>query len=139
MNLLSPVREFMAAVPAQDTIVATATIAAATSGAASLVTYNWTMQLFGISPYVFFLCFCGAVIALRFLPKMNRAGIFSALGIGTVSSASSATWLADVVGTQRIGAIGFLTGLLAYLVLSILFENAATFIKKWVDFRTGGK
>lgn len=131
-------REFLVAVPSHDSVVGVTTVAAVASGAASVVSYNWTMQLFGISPYVFFLCFCGAVIALRFLPKMNRAGIFSALAIGTVSSAASATWLADLAGTQRIGAVGFISGLLSYLVLSILFENAATWLKKLVDFKTGG-
>lgn len=138
MNLITPMREFLTAVPSSDTTVAAATVAALTSGAASLVTQSWTMQLFGIQPTVMFACFCGAAVALRFLPKMNRAGMFSALAIGTLSGAFGTPWLASWLGTQHFNTIGFLIGLGAHLIFSIIFDNAPAWLNKLVSFKTGG-
>lgn len=138
MNLITPVREFLSVVPAHDSTVTAATTAAIASGVASLTTQSWTIQLFGIQPTVMFACFCGAAVALRFLPKMNRAGMFTALAIGTLAGAFGTPAMAGWLGSTHYNGIGFAIGLCAHGLFAIVFENAEKWLKMLVSFKTGG-
>ncbi len=137
MNL-TPFREFLQFVPATDSTATAATKAAIASGVASMTTQSWAIDLFGIQPTVMFACFCGAAVALRFLPKMNRAGMFSALAIGTLSGAFGTPAMAAWLDSQHLTGIGFVIGLCAHGLFAIVFENAATWLNKLVSFKTGG-
>lgn len=135
---MTPLREFLLVVPSTDNTITAATTAAVASGVASLTTQSWTMQIFNIHPTVLFACFCGATIALRFLPKMNRAGMFASLFIGTIGGAYAAPLVASAIKTEHLNGIGFIMGAISHLVLTIFFNNAEKWANWIASFKTGG-
>ena len=102
---------------------AVAQTAALTSAVAAIATGDWATQVFGIPTNVLFACFCGAAIALRFLPKSTRWGMFSSVLIGTIAAGYTTPALADLWEIKRLNAIGFGSGLLAYTIIALIFAK----------------
>ena len=133
MNWMPGIKNFLITAPSPDAVVNTSTAAAITSGAAVVISHGWTVQLFGIQPSALFACFCGAAIALGFLPQMARIGMFSALLIGTIGGAYATPAIASVLATPHINAVGFFASLLTYLVLGVVFKRVEPWMEKLVD------
>jgi hypothetical protein len=114
---------------------ALANTAAVTSALATVATGDWSQMIFGISANVLFACFCGAVVALRFLTKMSRWGMFLSVVIATITAGYFAPVIADILEIKRMSAVGFGTGLAAYYLLSIGFARGET----WISKRMGGE
>ena len=120
----------VAAVPAE----AKAASIAVTSGAASWLTADAAMAIFGIPASVLFAVFCGAVIAIRFLPEVTRWTWASQIGIGTVAGGYATPLAAELVKTDHVNSLGAAVGFLSYFILS----NAFTWVKKFTDKKVEG-
>jgi len=104
------------------------------SGAAALITADYSMALFGIPASVLFAVFCGAVIAIRFLPEVSRMAWATNIGIGTIAGGYATPIAAEVVKTEHINSLGAGVGFIAYFILS----NAFTWFKKFTDKKVEG-
>lgn len=107
---------------------------AVTSAVAAVATEDLAVQVFGITASVLFACFCGAAIAVWFLPKASRWGMFISVLIGTIAGGYSTPAVADFFSIQKLNAVGFLTGLLAYALIALAFSKGEKIILK----RLGG-
>lgn len=100
-------------------------VATAGAGVATVMALDWSMIIFGVPNTVLFASFLGSAVALSVLPKMTKTQMFSALFCGTVSGGYFTPWAATMADTKNFLSVGFLIGVIAHLVLTILFKNAA--------------
>ena len=106
---------------------------AVTSGTAAWITSDITMAVFGIPASVLFAVFCGAVIAIRFLPEVTRWTWASQIGIGTVAGGYATPLAAEMIKTDHVNSIGAALGFLSYFILSKAFTWVEKFTNKKVE------
>jgi len=112
---------------------ACAFLVSASAGAASIITTDWSVAVFGVPLSVLLAGFAGSVSALSFLPPMpSRTRMFVAVGIGTLTAGYGVRIAAKALawGDDYLAPGAFFVGLLAHLALTWVFARLPSIADK---------
>lgn len=113
-----------------------AAVGATASGAASILTASWSVDVFGVSVSTLLAGFAGALIALSFLPPYKTwRGMAAAVAAGTLIAAFSEPLIAHYLDApaKLHQAIAFLVGLAALSVIPLAFKAVPEFFTALAD------
>lgn len=115
-------------------------VATAGAGVAAFMAMEWSMIIFGVPNTVLFASFLGAVVSLSVLSKTTKWGMFGALVCGTLSGGFLTPAVAGALDARNYYlSVGFGIGLVAHLVLSVLFKNFGKWANDFIASKMGGK
>lgn len=114
---------------------------AAASGAASWISSDWALAIFGIPFSVLIAGFAGALIAVAVLPPISRWWISLGAGTGVSAYSTSLVMLSlnkyTELGTADARGVAFGIGLIAYFLLSLFFRDGREIILGWLRSKLG--
>lgn len=120
---------------------AAAAVGATASGAASILTASWTVEIFGASVSTLLAGFAGSLVALSFLPPYKTwRGMVVAVVAGTLIAAYSEPLIAHYLSAppKLHQAIAFLVGLVALSVIPLALQAVPEFFHAMADRLRGG-